>query len=214
MRPQLSCKRKQLIDVAFPISDMHTTSWLAEQLSGLTHVLQPADTLFPLDGHARRIDLPFRRVGTMKLVARPELHDRQPKWQAIDSRDQAGVHKNAATGVEAGTSRPSRRAGSNLLRNPDRLRMLMLVRELRRVMQHQHRRITVSETFPCRPEVSSQTVRFADPLVREESIRSLRVRPILRSPRRGRSYSVRKVLQQLLSRFRWQTSSNSHPTIS
>src|ERR1700728_585442 len=96
-------KTEQLINVALPIADMHAASRITEQLGGLTQVLQPADALLLLNRHARRVDPALQSIGAMEFVPAPELDSRQSERQTISRNHQAGVHQNAAVGVERRT---------------------------------------------------------------------------------------------------------------
>ena len=93
-------RTEQFVDVALPISDVHTTSRVCQQFRGLSQVLQPANALFLLDRHTRRINPSLQRIRAVKLVSIPEFDRRQTQWQPVVSGYQTGVHQNAATCIK------------------------------------------------------------------------------------------------------------------
>src|ERR1039458_10746829 len=88
---------EQFVDVALPISDVHTASRVCQQFRGLSQVLRPANALFLFDRHTRRINPTLQRIRAVKLVSVPELARRQTQWQPFAGSYQTGVHQNSAT---------------------------------------------------------------------------------------------------------------------
>ncbi|OSI79321.1 hypothetical protein BSZ22_01930 [Bradyrhizobium canariense] len=64
MRSGFSSRAGQLIDFALAITDMDASSRIAQQLRGLTDIVQPPNALLLLDGNTRRIDL-LKRFGPL-----------------------------------------------------------------------------------------------------------------------------------------------------
>src|SRR3569833_541214 len=127
---------KELIDVAFPVSNMHAALRHSEQRSRLGQVLKPADTFLLLDRHARRIDVSFQAGCPLELLARPEFDRGEPQWQAVRRHCQTRVHQNTAGGVEARRSVPIGTVDFEA-RLSNRLNIFALVGEFCRVVQHQ-----------------------------------------------------------------------------
>jgi hypothetical protein len=73
----------------------------------------------------------------------------------------------------------SRFAVFNAFRNPDQLWPISLIGELGRVVKHENRAVRRRCTFTRRLKVARQNVRFADAMIGEETVRRLRVCPIL-----------------------------------
>src|ERR1017187_10792200 len=96
---------EQFVDVALPISDVHTASRLCQQFRGPSHVLQPPNALFLFDRHTRRINPSLQSIRAVKLVSVPEFDRRQTQWQSFAGSYQTGVHQNAATGVKRSEER-------------------------------------------------------------------------------------------------------------
>src|SRR3954471_21269184 len=71
---ELLGRAEQLVDVALAITNVDAAGRRTEHGHGLAQVLQPAEALLGLDGHARRIDLALERGGALELLPRPELH--------------------------------------------------------------------------------------------------------------------------------------------
>ena len=195
MRAQLAGKTKQLVDVAFPVCDVHASAGLAEQFRRLPQVLQPANAFFVLNRNAGGIYLAFQRVGAVKLVSGPELDRCKSQRQSDGISHQAGVHQNPATGVEPRWSGFAGRQGQ-LLQNPDGGSLLMPIRKLGRVVKNQHRKTySGGESFTRRAKVPGQDVGFADARVAEKPVRRFRVRPVLAGPRRCGAHPAGQLLQ-------------------
>ena len=87
------------------------------------------------------------------------------------------------------------------MKNADRCRIIAVVVELGRVMQHQNRRVIAGQPFLSRLKVPLQNLCFIDLLIRKEAIGSLRVGPVLTCPRNARPYTARELLHQLSKSF-------------
>lgn len=197
MGAQLLRQTEQLVDVALPISDVHTASRIVQQLRGLSQVLQPANALFLFDRHTRRINPALQSIRAVELVSVPELDCCQAQWQAVAGGQKAVVHQNAATGVEPWTSVLGE-ACRDLLLNPDPPQVFMAVRELLRFVKNQNQKIAAcGEPLSRRRKVASEDVRFADSIVAKETLGRLGVGPVLAGPRRSGAYLPRQLLQQL-----------------
>jgi hypothetical protein len=128
---------EQLINIALAISHMHDAFWLGEQCRGLLQVLKPAVALLLFNGYAGRVNLALERVGTMKLIPRPELDRSQSKWKPLFGYNQTGVHQNAARRVIAWKAFTGIHR-LHLFQNANSLGILALIGELSRVMKNQH----------------------------------------------------------------------------
>src|SRR6266702_6400152 len=73
MRSSFPGRAEQLIDVALAITDMDASSRIAQQLCGLTDIVQPPNALLLLDGNARRIDLLLKRGSPLEFLPGPEF---------------------------------------------------------------------------------------------------------------------------------------------
>src|SRR3954452_8588382 len=96
---ELLGRAEQLVDVALAITNVDAAGRRTEQGHGLAQVLQPADALLGLDGHARRIDLALERGGALELPPRPELHGREAQRQTFRRHRKGGVHEKATARV-------------------------------------------------------------------------------------------------------------------
>ena len=131
----------------------------------------------------------------VQLVSAPELDRGQAKRQTLLRGDQAGVHQNAATGVEPRASRPAV-PGRYLLQNADRLGVFMPIGELGRVVKNQDLAApAVHEPFAGRSEVTGQNIRLADLAIAKEPVCRFRIGPALASPLRRCACSGRQLLQ-------------------
>jgi hypothetical protein len=197
MSAQLLCQTEQFVDVALPISDVHTASRIVQQLRGLSQVLQPANAFFLFDWHTRRINPALQSIRAVELVLVPELDCCQAQWQTFARNDQAGMHQNSASGVMLRTSL----AGvtrSHLLQNSHRSAVLTPKGQFRRVVKNKNRETAAGgEPILRRRKVASKNVCFADSIVAKEAIRSFGAGPVLASPRRGGAYLPRQLAQQL-----------------
>ncbi len=92
------------------------------------------------------------------------------------------MHQNAARGVEPrlAVSICAVKVDTSL---PHRVHVFSLVGKLRRVMHHQDRPAGCQRTIARRLKVTTQNLRFADSIVVENSIRRLRVCPVLANQR-------------------------------
>ncbi|MGY4485179.1 hypothetical protein ACVWWR_004370 [Bradyrhizobium sp. LM3.2] len=68
VRYSFSSRAEQLIDVALAITDMDASSRIAQQLRGLTDIVQPPNALLLLDGNTRRIDLLLKRGDPLEFL--------------------------------------------------------------------------------------------------------------------------------------------------
>lgn len=73
----------ELVDVAFPITNMHAALGCARQLCRQAQIIKPAHAFLLLDRHPRWIDLAFKGTGSFELAARPEFRRRQSKGQTL-----------------------------------------------------------------------------------------------------------------------------------
>ena len=71
-------RAEELVDVVLTVAYVDQPGRIAEECCGLTHVLQPADALLSLDGHAGRVDPALECVRALELGPGPELDRRQP----------------------------------------------------------------------------------------------------------------------------------------
>jgi hypothetical protein len=133
----------------------------------------------------------------VELVPVPEFDGSQTQRQAVAGGHKAGVHQNAAAGVKPWA--PSLgKACRNLLQNSDRLRVFMAIRELRRIVKNQDRRVCArSESFARGREVAGKNIGFANSIIAKETIGSLGIRPVLTCPWGRGADSARQLLQQL-----------------
>src|SRR3569833_2832121 len=97
---------KELIDVAFPVSNKHAALRHSEQRSRLGQVLKPADSFLLLDRKARRNDVSFQAGCPLELLARPDFDRVEPHWQAVRRLCQTRVHQYTAVCVVARRSVP------------------------------------------------------------------------------------------------------------
>lgn len=77
---------EQFVDVAPPISDMHTALGFAEQSGGLLQVFQPAKAFLFLNRDAGWIDLTLQCIRTFELASGPEFNRGQTKWKPSEDR--------------------------------------------------------------------------------------------------------------------------------
>jgi hypothetical protein len=129
---------EQLIDVALAISNMHEILRLTEQRCRLPQIFQPAIALFLLDRHSRGVDPALESVRSMELLPGPKLDGSQSERKAILGHHQAGMHENSAGRVVTGPTVIQRLL---LAHDTDICHILSPIDELRRVVQHQHRRV-------------------------------------------------------------------------
>jgi hypothetical protein len=78
----------------------------------------------------------------------------------------------------------------------DRLRTLSLIGKLGRIVQHKQEIVGGGRTITGRLKVTSQDIRLADPIIRQESIGRLGVGPILANQRNALSHSATDLRQQ------------------
>lgn len=88
----------ELVDVALPVTHMHTALGRAHERDGLTQVLQPAVALLRLDRHACGIDVPLERERSLEFRSGPELHCRQTEGCAGEGDGQARMRQYPAQG--------------------------------------------------------------------------------------------------------------------
>ncbi len=105
------------------------------------------------------------------------------------------MHQDAANCVrsEAGRLIPS---AVDAFGDADRFRLLALIAELGCVVQHKNETVTSGGTIKCRLEMASQNVRFADPVIREEAVGCLGIRPILADERNALSHGASNLREQ------------------
>src|ERR1035441_9867740 len=107
------------------------------------------------------------------------------------------MHEDSALGVKSRWTRLTD-GSRNFVHYPDRCGVFVAKGELRSVVKNQDRKtLHCGEPISRGGKVTSQNVGFADPLIAKETIGSLRVGPVLASPRRSRAYFTRQLLQQL-----------------
>lgn len=91
MRSSFPGRAEQLIDVALAITELGASSRIAQQLYGLTDIVQPPNALLLLDGNARRIDLLLKRGSPLEFLPGSEFDGRQSKRQPFGRHRQAQV---------------------------------------------------------------------------------------------------------------------------
>ena len=74
---------KELIDIAFAITNMHHRFRRPQKFRGVLQSFNPTITFLLFNGHAGRVDLPLERVGTLELVAGPELDGCRTESHAV-----------------------------------------------------------------------------------------------------------------------------------
>ena len=179
---------EHFVDVALPISDVHTASRVCQQFRGLSQVLQLANALFLFVRHTRRINPPLQRIRAVKLASVPEFDRRQTHWQPFAGSYQTGVHQNAATGVKPCAPFVACRY---LLQESDRCGIFTPIRQLRRVVKNQKGEATASgKSLASVGKMAGDKIGLADPFVANVAVSCLRVGPVLTCPRRGRTYST------------------------
>ncbi|WP_406567478.1 transposase [Azospirillum canadense] len=138
-----------------------------EAQAGPAQVLQPADTLFLLDGNPRRVDLPLQCGGALELGPGPELDGAEAQRQALGRDRQTGVHQQPTHGVHA---EPALLVLTAV--HPDGLAdllgMLALEGELRGVLNDRERAGRRGDPLAGRVEVAGENVRVP-PLARRQS---------------------------------------------
>ncbi len=177
-------QRKQFVDVALAVTDMHATVRRGKQRCGLAKVLQPAEALFLLDRYAGRIDLALERIRALELLPRPELHRCKPERQAVTGHRERGMHEQATQRVHANLTcfvTPSVDGAGD----PDGVMALALERELGRILEDQYRAVTGPHTLACRCEVTRQDLRLADPFVGKETVSGFGAGPVLAGKRQA-----------------------------
>src|SRR5258708_4840592 len=162
MRSGFLGRAEKLVDVALAITDVDASSLITEKLRGLLDIFQPPDAFLLFDGNAGRIDLVLDRGGPFEFLSGPEFDGRQPERQPFDRHRGARVHQDAAKRVRSQTPRlvPS---AVDALRYPDRVRVLPLMGELGRVMEHKDGTIGGDRAVARRLKVTAQDVCLADP---------------------------------------------------
>src|SRR3954464_4719807 len=192
---ELLGRAEQLVDVALAITDMDAPCRRTEQGHGLAQVLQPADALLGLDGHARRIDLALECGGALELLPRPELHGREAQWQTFRRHRKGGVHEKATDRVHpeaAGFVLTAVHAAGDV----DRLGALALERELGGVLDHQNGAVRRGEAVARGLEMAGEDLRLADPILGEEAASRLRFRPVLAGERQASPDRARHTLDE------------------
>src|SRR5260370_899965 len=191
----LGCAEK-LVNVAFAITDVDASCRVTEKLRGLLDIFEPPDAFLLLDGDACRIDLLLERGSAFEFLPGPEFDGRQPEWQPFGRHREARMHQNAANRVRSQTPRlvPS---AVYALRYPDRVRVLSLIGELGRVMEHKDGTIGGGRAAMRRLKVTGEDVRLADPVVGEKAIGRLGVGPILADQRNALPHGAPDLRHQL-----------------
>src|SRR6516164_5582641 len=177
---------EKLINVAFAVSDMHAAFGFTEIRSRLSYVLQPADAFFLFDGDARGVDrmlaavdaFALEGIGSLELLARPELDRRQPERQAIGGDSKARVHEDAADRVHPLPTGFVLVPAADLVRLADRVGVATGEREIGRVVEHEDQPIHRGKALARGLKVSGQDLRLAYAVVVEEAVRRLGAGPI------------------------------------
>jgi hypothetical protein len=174
---------------------MDASSRIVQKLRRLLQILQPPDAFLLLDGNSRRVDFFLERGGPFEFLSGPEFDGRQPERQALGRYREARMHQDAANRVRSQATLlvPS---AVYVLGYADRFGVLSLVREFGRVMQDQNDTIGTGDTITSRLKMTGQNVRLADPVIREKSIGSLGVGPILANQRNALPHGAPDLGQQ------------------
>lgn len=106
------------------------------------------------------------------------------------------MHQDSAGRVHYGIARQISFAVLDEFRNPDQLGPIPLIGELSRVVKHENRAVRCCHPLTRRLEMARQNVRFADTMIGEETVRRLRVPPILANERDTLSYVAPDLLEQ------------------
>ena len=179
---QLPCQTEQLPDVALAVADVNAACGIAQQFGGLAQVVQPAHALLALNRHARRIDLPPEGVGALELLPGPEPGRGHSQRQTVRGRRQARMHQQPAHRVHALTA-GFVLAAAHLCGEAHRFGAFALPGKLRRVMKNEDRAVAGGEPAPRCVEMAPKNLFFAHPVVGEEAVGRLRVRPVLAGQR-------------------------------
>ena len=83
IRPRLTGKAEEFIDVALAVADMDASLRRANELRRKAKIVQPAHAFLLLDRHPRRIDLARQRLRALELFPGPEFRRGQPERQAL-----------------------------------------------------------------------------------------------------------------------------------
>ncbi|MGY3079419.1 hypothetical protein ACVWZZ_005827 [Bradyrhizobium sp. LM6.10] len=83
------------------------------------------------------------------------------------------------------------------LGDADRFWRLALIAELGCIVQHKNETFSGGGTITCRLKMVGQNVRFADPVIREEAVGCLDIRPILADERNALSHGASNLHEQL-----------------
>jgi len=187
---------EELVDIALTVSDVNAAIGNTQKGCGLLQILQSADAFFFLDGHPGGVNLLLQGIAAVKLISRPELDGRQPQWQPVQRDRQAGMHQDPADGnvPPSATLVP---AANGVVENTNRGHLLAMVGELGRVMQNQYRPLLGQKSFAGGVEMSREDIRFADPIICEETVGGFGVGPVLTHPGNAATYPAGKLLQQL-----------------
>lgn len=105
------------------------------------------------------------------------------------------MHQDAANRVRSEATRliPST---VYTLGDADRFRLFALIAKLGCVVQHKNETAGGGGTITCRLEMAGQNVRFADPVIREEAVGCLGIRPILADERNALSHGASNLREQ------------------
>jgi hypothetical protein len=113
MRSNLLCRAEQLVDVTLAITDMDASSRIAQQFRGLLEI---------------------------EFLPGPEFDARQSQRQSLGGDRQTRMHQDAANRVRSQATRLVAAAVDGL-GYANRFRLLPLIAELRRIVEHQNRPI-------------------------------------------------------------------------
>src|ERR1700733_2422956 len=100
MRSDVFARAEKLVDIALSIANVYAGGGPFKQCGRLPQVIEPADTLFLLDRHARRVNSLLQSIRALELVARPELDRCEPQRQPVRRHCQTRMHQNAARCIE------------------------------------------------------------------------------------------------------------------
>ena len=106
----------------------------------------------------------------MELIPGPELDRSLAEWKTIRGDDQTRVHQNSAGRVVA-TLAATGIWRSQFLQYADRFRIVTMVRELSRIVKHQHRRVyRGGKALPRAEKMTGKDLLLINPYVRKETI--------------------------------------------
>lgn len=182
MRSDVLGRAEELVDVALSVTYMNAAGWAPKQRGRPAQIVKPTNALLLLDRYARGIDLFLQRVRALESLARPELDCRQAEWQSISCHSETRMRQNATRGVEPWAPITVDTCYADCC-PPDRLDIITLVGKLGCIVHHQNRAISRRHSISRCVKVAGENLAFTDPVIVQESIRGLRVGPVLANQR-------------------------------